>query len=302
MSARDRGMWLLSGMTAMGAVLCGQFGWCSALAGLAAALLLYNIVGADTPLPTFARGLQALWLAVPLCAAAKGAAALFPDAGNGWYVPAVTLALGWLLARRKREAVGACCTVVGFFVLAAVGVVVIFAVPGLRLSWLAPEFDWRGVLLAFALGSGGFVVPQASGGKPGRGWGVCAYVVPVLLSAVTAAALSPRLAAMQPSAFYTLSRSISVFGVVERFEALIAACLSLGIFCACAAILCAARSLCPEKYADGLSAALCLAALVGTQTTSGGVIFAAGTAILWVLLPLIKNMRKMKKGVDKSAS
>ena len=283
-------MWLLSTFVTMGAVLCGQLDWCSALVGSAAGFLLYSIVRTAGRLPRLMRAMQVLWLAVPLGVAAAGAAALFPDASNPFYVPAVVLALSWLLARQEREGVLACCTVVGFFVLAAVAIVVIFASPDLQWSWLSPSFHWENALLALTLGAGGMLLCEiCPEGKPTLPWRIAGFLAPVLLCALTAGCLSPALAMRQESAFYTLSRSISVFGVVERFEALIAACLSLGIGSACAMMLHCARQLLPQKGRDGVTAVLCLAALFGSVLSISWAILAGGTAILWLVFPLCKK-------------
>ncbi len=289
-------VWLLSTFVTVGAVLCGKLNWCSALAGTALAFLLYNIVGTEGKLPGILRAVQVLWLAVPLAVAVNGATALFPDASNPYYVPVVVLALSWLLARQNREGVLACCTVVSFFVLAAVAVVTVFAAPDLQWQWLMPTFDWRSALIAFAIGAGAMMLCEVCPGtKPALIWRIVAFLAPVIFAALSAGCLSPALSVQQESAFYTLSRSISVFGVVERFEALIAACLSLGICSACTLVLHSGRQLIPAKGQDAVTALLCVAALFGSVLPSSGVIPAAGTVILWILLPFCKIIKKREK-------
>ena len=61
-----------------------------------------------------------------------------------------------------------------------------------------------------------------------------------MTAAVTAGTLSPTLA-QGPSAFWSLSRSVSVLGVVRRFEALVSAALLIGSFGLSALLLNAAR-------------------------------------------------------------
>lgn len=297
MPKRGSALWLMSLFITMGAVECGGMNWFSALTGTAAAFLLYIIEGRGGTLPPVLRSLQVIWLAVPLWAAARGAAALFPDASNCYYVPAVVLALSWWLSGKKGAA--ACCAVAAYFVIAAVGIVAVFALPDLQLKWLRPIWNWREAVLAMALGAGGFFLRQIEGEAPPLGWKIAAYGMPTVLCAIVGGCLSPELSGVQASAFYTLSRSISVFGVAERFEALIAACLCLGFFSSSTMVLCAARSLFPKKAGGVLSALLCLAALSASGTTRGGVFGAAGIIILWVLLPLIKKRKNNKKSVDK---
>lgn len=302
---RSGGMWLLSFCVTAGAALCGHMSWLSALAGGIGAILLYEL---RLKLPTgkapgLIAALQVLWLAVPLAVFAAVARELFPDAANGVYVPLVVLALSWLLARHPRDGVLACCVIVAYFLLAAVAVVCVFSLPGVQWRWLSPTFDWMEAAIALSIAGGGMALSTAvPGGKPGRLWRWIAFGCPAVIAAVVAGNLSRPLAAQQAGAFYALSRSISLFGVVERFEALVASCLTLGLCGACALLLHAGRKLIPAKGRDGVTAFLCLAALGGSFLRISSVIPVLGTILVWVLLPLIKNRKNMKKAVDKPES
>ena len=305
LKSRSSGMWLLSFGVTAGAALCGHMGWFSALIGALAGIILYEIYlwlpEGRTPAPI--RVLQVLWLAVPLAVFANTARDLFPDASNELYVPLVVLALSWLLARHPRDGVLACCVIVGYFLLTAVAVVCVFASPNLQWHWLRPSFDWVEALTALSIAGGGMLLSTALPGvRPGKPWRWIAYLSPVVIAAVVSGSLSVPLARKQDAAFYTLSRSISLFGVVERFEALVAACLTLGLCSACALLLNAVRQMIPQKGGDGVTAFLCLAALGGSFLSLSPLIPAAGTAVIWVLLPLIKKKKKGEKTVDKPQS
>lgn len=302
MSRRSCGLWLVSLMVTAGALVCGKLDWCSALAGTIAAYILYNIVGVGGRLPGAVRAVQVVWLAVPLRLAAQGAAALFPDSGGGLYVPAVVLALSWALAGRDSRAVLACCTVVGFFVLAAVAVVAVFALPQVQWRWLVPQFDAVTALRAMALGAAAFMLAEICPEKPAQPWLLAGAASPAVLAALVAGCLSPALAAGERSAFYTLSRSISVFGVVERFEALIAACLTLGILSLCTLLLHCARLTAGARSGAGISAALAVAALAACAVPVPDVVWSVGTLVLWELLPLAKKLKKSKISVDKTGN
>ena len=286
-------MWLLCFGVTAGAALCGCFDWLSALAGGALAALASRYY---TRTPRALRVLRALWLALPLCVGAKAAQALFPDVSGSFYVPAVVLALAWLLARQSRGGLLACCAVVGFFVLGAVGLVSAFSLPKLTLRWLRPAPALNGFLCALAIGAGGMLLAEC-GERPGPGWRWSALLAPAILSALAGGCLSRPLAARQASAFYTLSRGVSLFGVAERFEALIAACLTLGLCSACALILRAARELLKSDRAILLipaALALCFVPIPGPW-------IAAGTALLWVVIPAVwPREKKLKKRKNSS--
>ena len=289
-AGRSGGMWLLSYGVTAGAVLCGRFGWVSALLGGAFGALVCRLCRGRGNIPAPVRWLQTLWLAVPLCVAANGASSLFPAAGS-LYVPAVVLGLAWLLSRHSRRGVLCCCAIAGFFVLAAFGVVALFCLPDLRLQWLRPSFSWPETLAALAVGSGGMLLAQADReANPGPGWRWSAALAPAILAALVSGCLSWPLAARQASAFYTLSRAVSLFGVAERFEALIAACLTLGLCSACTLLLRAARG------GDGIRAVLAISGLALTRVPVPPLAASAGTAVLWILLPLIFG----KNTVDKA--
>lgn len=295
---RSGGMWLLSFAVTAGAALCGRMGWLSALVGGLVGIAVYELKLRlpEGHTPGLIRALQVLWLAVPLAVFANTARDLFPDASNEIYVPLVVLALSWLLARHPRDGVLACCVIVGFFLLTAVAVVCVFSSPGIQWRWLKPSFDWVEALTAFSIVGGGMLLSVAMpGAKPGKLWRWIAFVSPAVLAALVAGCLSAPLAQQQDAAFYTLSRSISLFGVVERFEALVASCLTLGLCSACALMLHAARQMLSERGQNGVTAFLCLAALGGSFLSISPVIPAVGTVLFWVLLPFIKNKKKVEK-------
>ncbi len=299
---RSIGMWLASFGICAGAILCGKMDWCSALVGGAVLAILYWIDFSYKLPRTAVRILQTVWLVVPLSVCGRASAALFPDAGYPLYVPAVVLGLGWLLADRPGDGVRACCALIGFFVLAAVSIVSLCAVTDIRWQWLKPSFSWEGLWIVLSIGSGGMLIrtvyPEA---KLNKGWSAAAFLAPAFLSAVSMGCLSEQLCRQKESAFYTLSRSISLFGVVERFEALIAACLTLGL-CSVAALLFRTVGTLCGKYARPICAILYLVTLGSLCRPIAGEICAIGTIIVWIVLPLIFSVKKRKKGVDKGGS
>ena len=300
---RSAGLWLLSCSASMGAMLCSRFGWLPALLGGGLGAVGFHLRMRGGEVPTAVRLLQTLWLAVPLSVAAKGATALFPAGGPSLYVPAVVLGLGCLLCCHERSGVLACCAVAGFFVLTALGIVALCSLADLHPAWLRPEFSWVQLLSALAVGSGGMLLAEAAPAtRPGPGWRCAAALAPAVLSALAAGGLSRPQAARQASAFYTLSRAVSLLGVAERFEALIAACLTLGACSACTLLL---RAACGGNRTRALLASV---ALILVRSPLPELPAAAGTVLLWGIIPAIfsknrgkSNNRKKLKKEEKSS-
>ncbi|MBQ5749417.1 MAG: hypothetical protein IIV87_04590 [Oscillospiraceae bacterium] len=140
-------------------------------------------------------------------------------------------------------------------------------------------------------------------------------VAPALLAFVTVGCLSPQLAVEEEAAFYTLSKSMSLFSVMERFEPLVCAVLYLGFFClltllvqSCAAMLW--RAVKRNDDAPGWVGAVCCAAIFLLRLIPARLskeVFGVGAAVFWGIFPLLTllvvavkiSAKKVKKGVDK---
>lgn len=282
--SRAAGAWELTAFLTAAATVCAGLDWLSVLVGAAASLLLCLLPGRRIGrIPRLAL----LWLPVLLWVVARAAGALFPESGNGWYVPAVALALGWLLARQPGRAVLACSAILCYFVLAAVAVVLVFALPDVRLIHLTPRFSWQQALVAFASGCGAWLLRTATGERSPVGCSAISHLLLPLTAVVVCGVLSPQLARGKVIAFYALSCSISLFGVLERFEALMAACVFLGCTSTAALILRAGRVLlpCGEVSRDWLTAAACTAVIFCPSLPLPSMLFTSVIAILWVIVP-----------------
>ena len=130
------------------------------------------------------------------------------------------------------------------------------------------------------------------------------------LSLVCTGALSLPLAKQSANPFWLMSRSISVLGVMERFEALISALLALGFCCLLALLLLAGRkALRGARPSTSVSLAVWL-----TAGVSGALLWVAprvpnsfylyGDLLFWGLLPIltlgIVSVKKSEK-IEKSS-
>ena len=131
------------------------------------------------------------------------------------------------------------------------------------------------------------VVAQKKGTEPLAGAGV---------SLLTAGVLSPAVATNIQGAFFEMIRGISILGVAERFEAVVAAAMTLGWFCLLSLLLTAAGHL-GETLHQGwgrptvwLTALLAAAGQAWAREVSPW-FSALGALVFWCLLPLLGRRR-----------
>ena len=235
---------------------CAGAGWLSALLGgvLAACLLttLDRLLG-ERSLSEAADLGRAGSIAAGILAVALVGLALWTGwrtgfafretAGNPLAVWLV-LALAWAAAKHGTAVPARCASVLLPLLAALYGAVLIFSLPELRLDWLRPRWSLREVLRCCAYlllpGAALCCAGRQSGALTRGAW--ASALLAAWAAAVTGGLLSPALAS-EPNGFLTASRSVSLFGVMQRFEALISAARLMSGFCLCALLLAACRCL-----------------------------------------------------------
>ena len=121
-------------------------------------------------------------------------------------------------------------------------------------------------------------------------------VLAALFAAVTAGVLSPELAARSKNAFYDLSRSVSILGVMERIEPLVSAAMTMGVFCLLTGQLCAVRALIPGKYTAFLTAGAAALAMFPAKLLPMPLL-TAGNVLFWILPTVMSTLKApLRKG------
>lgn len=302
---RQRWVWLASGLSgAAAAKICGlSWAWVLGTGLLAALYYIYidmrlHPKGLAELLPVIlgkAGSVLAvvvlLWMVLLMAWSANLANGAFPmvngDPVLGWAVLAMAAWGSW-----KGPAVCArCAGVLCMFLLALYGVIGGFAIPDVQMKNLLPMGGWEDGALSLGI----FLLPAAvwylpctrSRKKPA--WQI-ALALPVFvggLAVVTAGVLSPLLARSQSAALYALAQSVSLFGVVERIEPLISAAMTMGVFCLLSAMACACGQLWKKWRWSGIICCAGAAALMGWAEKLDFRIITAGTAAIYVLVPLL---------------
>jgi hypothetical protein len=217
------------------AMLCARWSVGCVLAGAVLALLfIYSIGRLAARAPDgFAWPRWFLWTRRVWCAMLLGGVLaltrdLFPQAGGSWLIPAVLAALAATACARGTDSARRVAAAVWPLLLAAWAVVALFAAPDVKWNRLAESGDGRQVAAAFAVCLlPGLRVRQGTRWDGALGGALCLSAAGICVGLLGA----PQVAALD-FPFYTAAQSISVFGVMERFEGLLSAALAVSAFCA----------------------------------------------------------------------
>ena len=200
------------------------------VAATMAACWLWQMPGQKNNAAIVAWGM-ALTAVLCLGAVVRWAQSAYPSAKNAWTLGLILLAMAAYASRGGLQPLlrtGAICF---FFLVALDATVLAFGLGNIttvRLAvWHKPDssvlhFVWLLLpLAAYQLGT-----PQPSGRWRAAWAAIC--IVPCLVCWLS---LSGAVVSGSEFPFYTLTKSISVIGVMERFEVLLSAALTAGIFC-----------------------------------------------------------------------
>ncbi len=222
----------------------------------------------------------------------------WPGQTTPYVLPLTLLALTAWAAGSGRDRVIRTGCVLLWPLMALFGAVVISGIPEVKWSNLTPSWKMTDADLLMAM-----LIPllREENGEGKQGWVLLgAGAAAVVISVVSAGVLSAGAGIDTP--MYELSRSLSLLGIGERLESLIAAGMTLGCFTAMGYLLAASGE--PGMGSKRLWCTVILGAVLfvlGIPVDSRWI--AIGIIVLWVILPglgsLKNSLGNMKKGVDK---
>lgn len=250
---------VLAGLSVPLTLLGARLHWRWVLAAVLLAVIYYcilNRITAKAPLTELTvsvcgtagkwmLGLIAVWLVWLAGFLADKSALSFPQTAGLPLTGLAVLALAAWAAKDGIRTVVRCGTLLLFLLAVLYATVLIFSAPQVRINWLAPAGDWTQAVFFFPLLTLPtltlYYQPEPDGTSPVP-WLTAGAVLTLAASVITAGCLSAPIAAQKMS-FYTLARSVSLFGTVLRFEALISAACLAGFFCLIGFVLCTAREI-----------------------------------------------------------
>ena len=233
---------------------------------------------------------ELLWLLFAASGATAASQIAFED-DLGPFLPAIPLLLAALAGQKGRLAAGRVCAVLALCLAGLYAVIAAASLRHVQADWSRPQGVPADAALAF-----------------------CLCLGPVCMAFVTAEEETPRISpgtaaasALLPAvpAFLTLTKSLSVLSVMQRFELLLSVAQLLGLFALLTMLVCAAeRMLGAVRRKNGMGSTggvFCLLAFGGSILAYRLPIWswAVGAAIFWGVVPIltqvIVNIKKSEK-------
>lgn len=313
---------MLGALSAPAAMALAGLGWTWVLLGGAlAAFLLFAMRRAACGIPeafTLAFGrtggavigvLMLLWLLAAAAGTASAVRIAF-ETDPGPAAPAVLLLLAALACGKGSRRVAAVGGILSLVLALLYSIIVLTSLRHLQPDWCRPWGNAAdaGLSVCVCLSPACILFaaePERGSRRAGWGCAALAALAPAVLALITAGCLSPELAGASELPIYTLTKSLSVLSVMERFEPLLSVSLMLGLFLLLQGIVCAAGNLTQliggGKQADRGTAAFCLLAFAGSLCADRVpvVCWTIGAATFWGILPVltlvIVGIKKIKK-------
>lgn len=276
--------WTAAAAWAPFAWFLGSNGWGWSLAwGLACgALLILGARRGPARLPRILAAAEWCFLALVLSWAAPYTARCWLTAERTAAFPLVLLVLGALGAGGAGRRAGAAL----FPIIALLALVLAaFAAPEVQPRWLSPGAGTPGAVIPFLLPGAALLLPGQK--KSPLPWALGLAPAGAAVSALACGILSPAAAERTPGAFFHMARGISILGVAERFEAIVAAGLTLSWFCLLCLLLSAAGEMAESVHRGWKKPGTWLAAACAMIPIPINPWLMAGLAVgLWYVVPM----------------
>ena len=251
---------------------------------------------------------ELLWLLFAASGAAAASQIAFED-DLGPFLSAIPLLLAALAGQKGEIGRRACLRGAGFM---PCGIVCDHyrGIPASCAGSLVPAGRGAGRCSTGTLSVSGTRVSGIYRGKeemPRNSIGTAAVsaLLPAVPAFLTAACLSPELARQEPLPFLTLTKSLSVMSVMQRFELLLSVAQLLGLFALLTMLACAAGKMAAavrgKRIGENESGMFCLLAFGGSFFAYAVPmwVWAVGAAVFWGLVPIltqvIVNIKKSEK-------
>lgn len=298
--------WLLAATVPAIFSIIGRNGWLTVfLTAIACGVLSVCILACNQKeMPQWLCVLELLWLTVLLGGLAAESAGCWTEADAFPAIPIILLVISALAAQDGGVRAGRTSAVLLWLVLPVLGIVFLAGTADRNWTWVRQGIEVPdGTLIALLLiPCLGLFLPRERSKK--QYWICIALgVIAVIASVIMDAVVGEEVAQGAPNTFYEFSKSVTLFGVAERFEALVACALTGGWFALFTIILSAAHHLTQKVFLSGKrwTVWLCAAIAAGLMCIlpNRSEWMAIGCLIFWGFLPVAVQGMGSRKNIGK---
>ena len=285
--------WFLTAMIGPAMCILGKESWLTALivVAICSLLVFFTHSYAAKDIPKWLCVAELAWLTLFLGSIAEKSSTFWAGGNDTILIPSVLLLLAAIATQRGAQQTKRTGATLLWLVVPVLGIVLLTGATEGNVQYIRNSLEFPdGLLPAFLL------IPCLWVFLPGQEGQLKKWLVPVLGIVVAAcvcildATIGPSLTKESNNGFYEFSRGVNFFGVAERFEALIACCLTGSWFALFTVFLSAAYHLgqkISEKFAPWcvwLTAAITIGCLCILHISN--VLLLVGSLIFWVFLPI----------------
>jgi len=298
--------WLLTATVAPILCIAGKTDW---LPTLVSALVCGVITIACLRLeweyaPHWLCVVELIWLVVMLAGIAQQSSTCWAVTGDEWQIAAVLLLLAGFSAQKGASPAARVGATLIWLILPVLGIVLAAGTTQINLEWVDNQFQMpHGLLISLLLIPAlGIFLPRHT--RKG-GWAILALgIIAVVGAVIMDGVMGKQVSANTANAIYEFSKGVNLFGVAERFEALVACALTSGWFALLSMLLSVAYHLTermvPHRGQWGIWICIALSLLLLCNLHISAVLMGLGSLIFWGFLPVLtQGIVKLKK-VEKS--
>jgi len=303
-SCRQRNLWILLATCAPVLQVAGSTGWLAVLiAAVPCALLCWAVLSIpvyELPKSKWFCIVQVIWLTVVLSQLVRWSDDAWPSGRDFPSVPLTLLLLSTFSALNGASKAAQISSIVFWFAAILLGIVGFSGLSELRMEYLLPQWEGPEADMIWVL-----LIPAAGAVLGGKEKSKTAVPVAVSLFFVLAALwtvgiVSPKGGMLYQWPFYEAAKSLSLFGVAKRFEAIVSVAVTIGYFCLYSFLLS-----CVGAYARRIREQWANPVTIGVAVAAGGLmlldvcipmtVLAIITLLVWVIMPLAGRFRKPEK-------
>lgn len=298
--------WLLAALLPALFSIIGRNGWITVLlTAVVTGVLCFSVhTCKHETLPKWLCVLELGWLIIFLGGLARIGSACWMQVDAFPGISVILLILAALAAHRGAMQAARTGATLMWLVLPVLGIVFLAGTAEINPEWIRMELDLPdGMLVSLLLiPCLGLYLPRGSS-SASKWIAVVIGAVTIAAAALMDASMGSAVASTAASSFYEFSKGVNLFGVAERFEALVACALTAGWFALYTLILSAVYHLAEKIFLPARKWAVWIAAIAGAglmcilpNTDSW---MAMGALIFWVFLPAatqgIGGIKKIEK-------